>query len=161
MMIIAWMAAGICSTLAMDVFGGIVRKTGFTAGAPPQLIGRFFWTAFHGQFTVDKEAVTPLTPAAIAAVLLVHYAIGMTLAVAFGFFCRQFGVSTPAWWVSIAFGTATTLLPSLWMFPALGFGVFGLNGPAELLLFRTALVNHVLFGVGLALAVRFVVPRFG
>src|SRR5262249_10285199 len=60
--------------------------------------------------------------------------IGMTLAVAFGFFCRQFGVSTPAWWVSIAFGAATTLLPSLWMFPALGFGVFGLNGPAELLL---------------------------
>ena len=29
-------AAGIISTLAMDIGGGVLRSTGLTAGAPPQ-----------------------------------------------------------------------------------------------------------------------------
>jgi hypothetical protein len=161
MMIIAWMAAGICSTLAMDVFGGIVRKTGFTTGAPPQLIARLFWTVFRGQFRVDKEAVTPLTP-------------GRDRRSAFGPLRDRHDTRGRFWILLSAIRCADASVVGidrvrgrnaasswLWMFPAFGFGVFGLNGPAELLLFRTALVNHVLFGVGLALAVRFGVPRFG
>ena len=33
--------------------------------------------------------------------------------------------------------------------PALGFGVLGLKGPAELKLFRSSLLNHLSYGFGL------------
>jgi hypothetical protein len=46
------------------------------------------------------------------------------------------------------------------MFPAMGFGLLGLRGPRELRLLRTAIVNHALFGLGLALAASLIVPRF-
>jgi len=45
------------------------------------------------------------------------------------------------------------------MFPAMGFGLFGFRGPTELRLLSTALVNHLFFGVGLALAAILVFPR--
>ena len=56
------------------------------------------------------------------------------------------------------FGLLSNLLPWLVMFPAMGFGALGLRGPAELLLLRTSLVNHLLFGLGLALSLRWLSP---
>ena len=35
------------------------------------------------------------------------------------------------------------------MFPALGFGLFGLRGPSELRLLSTSVVNHLFYGFGL------------
>jgi hypothetical protein len=44
--------------------------------------------------------------------------------------------------LALAFGVATNLLPWLLMFPSMGFGWFGRDAPAELLLIRTSFVNH-------------------
>jgi hypothetical protein len=36
----------------------------------------------------------------------------------------------------------------------MGFGLLGLNGPPEYLLLRTAILNHLAFGLGLTVAFR-------
>jgi hypothetical protein len=155
---IGWALAGVLATLVMDIAGGVVRSTGLTRGAPPQLIGRFFVSVFRGHFTALDPA--PETSIPLGFVLSVHYAIGASLALIFGLAARLLGDSSPRWWACIVFGIGTTVLPAFWMFPAMGFGLLGSRGPGEMLLFRTAVVNHVFFGVGLALAVALVVPRF-
>jgi hypothetical protein len=35
------------------------------------------------------------------------------------------------------------------MFPAMGFGLFGVRGPAEAHILRNSLYTHVAFGIGL------------
>jgi hypothetical protein len=35
------------------------------------------------------------------------------------------------------------------MFPAMGFGLFGVKGPADRKLFVTSLLNHLFYGFGL------------
>jgi len=49
------------------------------------------------------------------------------------------------------YGLTTTLIPVFLMFPGMGFGIMGLKGPAEYLLLRTAVVNHLFYGIGLTL----------
>ena len=156
---IGWGLAGVLATLVMDIGGGIVRKTGLTQGAPPQLIGRFFMSVFRGHFTALDPSLAPDTSIPLGFILPVHYAIGVTLALIFGIVARVLGDPSPKWW-AILFGVATTALPAFWMFPAMGFGLLGSRGPQEMLLFRTALVNHLFFGLGLALAAALIVPRF-
>ncbi len=48
----------------------------------------------------------------------------------------------------------TNLLPWLILFPAMGFGWFGGAAPPELQLPRTSVVNHAVFGVGIAWSTR-------
>jgi hypothetical protein len=59
---------------------------------------------------------------------------------------------------ALAFGLFTNVLPWLVMFPAMGFGILGLRGPSEFLLLRSSFVNHLLFGLGLGLALRWLSP---
>ena len=52
------------------------------------------------------------------------------------------------------YGVATTLIAAFVMFPGMGFGIMGLKGPDEYLLLRTAILNHLFYGIGLTLAFR-------
>jgi hypothetical protein len=156
---VAWALAGLIATLVMDVGSGVVRSTGLTHGAPPQLIGRVFLSVLRGHLTELDPSIPPDASLSLGLFLPIHYAIGTALGALFGF-GAQLWDSAPPWWVPIVYGVATTALPALWMFPAMGFGLFGLRGPTELRLLSTALVNHLFFGMGLALAATLVVPRF-
>lgn len=156
----SWGVAGVVATLFMDVMGAAVRSTGLTHGAPPQLIGRFFASVLHGHVAALDPSIPPGTSFPLGFILAVHYGIGMALGVLFGVGVAWLMDSPPPWWLPVLYGLATTALPALWMFPAMGFGLLGLRGPDDFRLLTTALVNHLLFGVGLALAATLVVPRF-
>jgi hypothetical protein len=116
----------------MDVAGSVVRSTGLTHGAPPQLIGRFFMSVFRGHLTTLDPSIPPGTTVSFSFILPVHYAIGTVLAVLFGLAVRRLSVSPARWWMSVLYGVGTTALPAFWMFPAMGFGLLGLRGPPEL-----------------------------
>jgi hypothetical protein len=156
---VGWGLAGIVATLVMDIGSGVLRSTGLTRGATPQLIGRFFSSVFRGHLTRLDPSLPADAPVSFGLILPVHYAIGVTLALLFGVAARMMDGS-PRWWACVLFGLGTTALPAFWMFPAMGFGVLGTRGPEKLLLLRTAVVNHLFFGLGLALAAPLVVPRF-
>jgi hypothetical protein len=109
---------------------------------------------------VDDIRTSPGAPGSVAQFLPLHYLIGVSLTVLYGLLLHASGVSSAPWWLSVLYGTATTAIPAFWMFPSMGFGALGRSGPSELLLLRTAIVNHVLFGIGLAIAMRWVVAPF-
>jgi hypothetical protein len=157
---IGWGLAGLLATLVMDVAGSVIRSTGVTHGPPPQLIGRFFVSVFRGHFTALDPSIPPDTSFSLGLILPIHYAIGTALGVLFGFAVGWLMNSPPPWWLPVLYGLGTTALPALWMFPTMGYGVLGLRGPHEFRLLSTALVNHLLFGLGLALAATLIVPRF-
>jgi Protein of unknown function (DUF2938) len=158
MLLARWALAGFIATLTMDVLGGVSRKIGVTHGAPPDVIGKWFMQVFRGHsFVADIRALPDPAPP-LPLVLAIHYGIGISLALLFGVAGRMLGRPLSPW-VAFAFGVGTTALPFFWMFPGMGFGVLGLHGPAEWKLTATALINHVYFGAGLALAAGFVVPR--
>jgi hypothetical protein len=157
---IGWGLAGVIATLVMDIAGGVVRTLGLTRGAPAPLIGRFFRSVFRGHLSALDPSLPADAPISMGLILPIHYAIGVGLALTFGLATRLLANPSPRWWACVLFGVATTALPAFWMFPAMGFGLFGSRGPRELLLFRTALVNHLFFGLGLALAAALVLPRF-
>jgi hypothetical protein len=159
MQLVAWGLAGLLATLVMDIGGGVVRSTGLTHGAPPPLIGRFSLSVLRGHLTKLDPSIPADASFSPGFLLPIHYAIGTALGVLFGVAVGLWN-SPPPWWVCVLYGIGTTALPALWMFPAMGFGLFGLRGPSELRLVSTAFVNHLFFGLGLALAAAVVVPRF-
>lgn len=71
------------------------------------------------------------------------------LAVVYVLGSRWFGISPDGFFAAIGFGVATCVFPWFLVYPALGFGSFGRNGPPELKLFRTSVVNHFFYGLGL------------
>jgi len=159
MQVVAWVLAGLMATLVMDIGGSVLRGLGLTHGAPPQLIGRFFLSVFRGHLTKLDPSIPAGATFSPGFVLPIHYGIGAGLSVLFGLAFGRWE-SPPPWWTAVLYGIGTTVLPALWMFPAMGFGVLGLRGPREFRLLPTAFVNHLFFGLGLALAGAIVVPRF-
>lgn len=147
-------AASILSTMTMDIVGGLLRSTGVTRGAPAGLTGKWIESSMKGTVFVDDIRTSKGAPAPLSRFLLYHYLIGTFLT------CALFGVvtmlnlrSVPGW-LTILYGFATSVLPLFLMFPAMGFGFFGLKGPPEYLLFRTAMLNHLAFGLGLTISFR-------
>ncbi len=147
-------AAGIISTMVMDIGGALLRTSGFTAGAPPELIGKWIESAIGGQVFVDDIRSSPDSHVPISKFLMYHYIIGISLTFLFYFIISLLKIKPMPLWVPLLYGLATTLIPALLMYPGMGFGTFGSKGPAEYLLLRTALLNHFLFGIGLTLAFR-------
>jgi hypothetical protein len=151
-----WLATGLIATLTMDVGAALSRRTGLSAGVPPQLLGRWFARLARGAFADGSVLQAPPVRGELPLALIGHYLIGVTLTLGFSQLVAALPARTPAEQLrlSLAFGVATTLLPWLLMYPSMGFGLFGRRGPAELLLLRTSLLNHVFFAVGLLLASR-------
>jgi hypothetical protein len=150
MNVLRMILTGIGATLAMDLFSAVGRRTGLLHGPNIEWIQRWFASALCGRpFGVDvRSASAPALP--LGATLLVHYAIGITLAVVYGVLVGSRGNLSTA----TGFGLLTCALPWLLMFPGMGFGVFGVHAPSEALLVRTSLVNHLVYGLALGLLLR-------
>lgn len=147
-------AAGIISTLVMDIGGAILRSSGLSAGVPPELVGKWIQSAFKGHIFVVDIRTSPGEAVPLSRFLLYHYIIGVMLTFLFYFIISLFKITPLAWWVPLLYGLATTLIPACLMFPGMGFGLMGLSGPTEYLLLRTAVLNHLFFGIGLTLVFR-------
>ena len=150
--ILLLIAAGLLSTIVMDIGGGILRASVLTAGVPPELIGKWIHSAFRGDVFVDDIRTSPGTSVTLQSFLLYHYIIGLLLTFTFYLFIIIFKVTSIPWWLPLVFGLSTTLIPAFLMYPGMGFGLFGTNGPPEYLLMRTAILNHLFFGIGLMVA---------
>jgi len=138
------------STLTMDFVGGLLRSAGMTAGVPAGLTGKWIESSAKGTIFLADIRSSPGKSVPLRRFLLYHYIIGMLLTCALYVLILLLQLSPLPWWVPLLYGIATTALPLFLMFPAMGFGVLGLKGPPEYLLLRTAILNHLAFGVGLA-----------
>jgi Protein of unknown function (DUF2938). len=120
-------AAGIISTLAMDISGAILRAIGFTAGAPPELVGKWIQSAIRGHVFVGDIRTSVGQPVPLRQFLLYHYIIGVMLTFLFYFIISLFRITPLPWWMPLLYGLTTTLIPVFLMFPGMGFGIMGLK----------------------------------
>jgi hypothetical protein len=154
MMTAIWraLAIGVLSTLSMDLLTGLSTQLRLVAPLPPNLVGRWFASVARAQpFHVDIARSSPVNHELLLA-LPVHYAIGTVLAALFVWVANEFrwphGLG-----ISLAFGFCTSFLPWLLMFPAMGYGFFGSDGPDGTRLFVSSLMSHGFFGLGLWIAI--------
>jgi hypothetical protein len=138
---------GLGATLAMDLGAGAGRRLQLLKGLPLEWMQRWFSLALHGHpFVGDIRAVAE-PGLRLPLALLVHYCIGVALAATYCLLVGPRGSLSTA----VAFGLLTCALPWLFMFPGMGLGAFGVRAPAELLLVRTSLINHLVYGAALGL----------
>jgi len=140
---------GVAATVTMDVLASASRRVGLTAGAKGQWVGRWYLGIARGRFVHSNIAAAPEQAGEKWAALVGHYAIGIALAVLYVVGARWLGVSPDELLVALGYGFATCVFPWFLVFPALGFGWFGLRGPPELRLFTSSLMNHLFYGFGL------------
>ncbi len=145
---------GIIATVVMDVGGALLRAAGITAGTPPELTGKWIHSVFKGNMMAGDIRTSPGEQVSLGRFLAYHYFIGILLASFFYALVVLFKIEHIEWWLPLMYGLATTLIPAFLMFPGMGFGILGLRGPKEYLLLRTAILNHLFYGIGLTLAVK-------
>jgi hypothetical protein len=142
---------GIIATVTMDVLSVAAIKLRLIAPLPPHLIGRWFASVARGQVLHgDIAQVSPIQHE-MAVAVPVHYAIGVTLALMYLLACSTFGLSPRSPVTALVFALCTNLLPWLLMFPAMGYGWFGVHGPTGTRLFASSFLTHCFYGLGLRL----------
>jgi hypothetical protein len=80
-----------------------------------------------------------------------HYFTGGSVALIYPAFYLVFSVPMPADHLipSLAFGLATVVLPWFLLFPAYGYGFFGIRGPARSRPLIAPIIEHMLYGLGI------------
>ena len=146
---VAGLFVGIAATLTMDLLSDRARKFGITAGVDGRWVGRWYLGIAKGTFVHRDIAAYPEQTGEGRAALIGHYIIGVALAIAYVFGARWLTLPPGSTIVAIGYGLATTVFPWFMVLPALGFGAFGLRGPDEMKLFRTSVLNHLFYGLGL------------
>ena len=148
------LTVGALSTLFMDVLTGLALRCGLVAPLTPAMVGRWFVSVARVRPVHVDIARSPAVHHEFAIALPVHYAIGLFLASFYLWTTYQLHVSPRNIWIALIFGLLTNVLPWLVMFPAMGYGFFGLHGPTGTRLFASSLLSHAFFGMGIWISVR-------
>jgi hypothetical protein len=145
---------GVVATVVMDILGALAQKTHVVAPLPPTLIGR--WTAAMARGHVRHASIEQAVPVdhELVIALLAHYAVGVVFASMYLFATSSLDMSPRSAGAAITFGLATCIFPWLLMFPAMGFGLFGVRGPPGTQLFLSSLVSHAAYAAGIWLGAR-------
>jgi hypothetical protein len=140
---------GVAATVTMDVLASLARRIDLVRGAQGNWVGRWYLGIARGQFVHSNIADAPEQAGEKRAALIGHYLIGIVLAVLYVFGARWLEFSPSGLVVALGYGLATCVFPWFLLFPAMGFGWFGRKGPPELWMFRTSVLNHLFYGLGL------------
>jgi len=127
--------AGIVATIVFDLFGFVAQ----------------------GEWAVPGMLAMTLEAPFIVGVLM-HYGIGITLAVVFaGLLPLFFG---PTWVRGATFGGIQTIL-GVWLFmmPMMGMGIMGVESPMGAIMGIMSLVQHLIFGAVLGGVYAMLAPR--
>jgi hypothetical protein len=136
----------------MDILSVVAIRLRLIAPLSPRLIGRWFASVARGRPVVsDIEKVAP-RDREMAIAVPVHYSIGVALAFVYLVVSSALGLNVRNPLTALGFGLSTNVFPWLLMFPAMGYGWFGLRGSPKFRLFWASLVNHAFYGVGLWLS---------
>jgi hypothetical protein len=173
---------GFISTAVMDVAARVLALVGIAGRGErrtgPELLGRWIGYMPRGVFRHEDIRRTPPLRFELRLGLVVHYLIGWSLALAYLWGIDLSGID-PTLVNAVVYGIATTGFAWFLMFPAWGMGWFGASPPESVVegpvpsrpgrsagsagrrryswrsrtqLARSSLWNHLIFGLGLALA---------
>jgi hypothetical protein len=140
---------GVFATITMDLLSTTALKLRWIAFLPPRLTGRWFGLMAQGHFVHSDIAQAAPISHEMAIALPMHYAVGITLGIVYLAVCSTLDLGPRSLITALAFALCTNLLPWLVMFPAMGYGWFGMHGPPGTRLFSSSLVTHCFYGIGL------------
>ena len=152
-LIVTGVVAGVLGTLMMDSLNHLFARIGVISKIDVRLIGRMAvgWT--QGRFRYSHPDEMEYVPNEMVYGYFTHYAIGVGLAIPFmlGWNLLVGGPASPVW--AFVYGVATTVASLFFVYPSMGFGMFGRRSPEGIKSPLSSLGNHLFFGVGMAVAV--------
>lgn len=149
--IIVGAVAGIFSTFLMDLVSSRLRQKGWIQGISPKMLGKWVLGLARGHLCLENPFESKESTYELKVAVLSHYLIGAVLGSMYIISLGKLNITEKVQTFAFTFGLFTNVFPWFILFPALGFGIFGLRGPKEMRLFRTSLFNHSIYGAGLFL----------
>ena len=142
---------GIFATLFMDLLAKSLVKSKILRGTiEPHIIGRWTLYMLKGKFIHPDINQTTALKNEKPAALISHYLIGIALIGIYLLLEIKIPAIRTQLWMPLVFGAATSLLPWLWLYPSIGIGFFGSKSKRkwDYIIFST--INHINFGIGMA-----------
>jgi hypothetical protein len=152
-LIVLAVVTGVLGTLTMDVSNHLLARTGVLVKIDVSMIGRMAAGWARGRFRYDHPREIQPVDRERPLGYLAHYTIGVGLAVLYVFGWNHLIGGPPSLLWAVAYGAATTLAAYLVIFPAIGLGVCGRHSPDGIAAPLSSLVNHIFYGVGMALGI--------
>lgn len=149
-MTFAGLLSGMFATLIMDAWAAVEGKIGLFSKPSVALLGRWVAHFSNGQFVHDDIRAASRRRYERGIGTVTHYAIGGALGVFFVVLVSLSGFSPKNYLVAAAYGFLTCVFAWFVMFPSFGFGICALKGPAEAKLLRASTLNHIVYGLGIA-----------
>lgn len=146
---IAGLLAGAGATVLIDLWALVLRRTFGIPSLNLCLLGRWVLHMPHGTFVHDRITSAAAKAGECAAGWISHYAIGLTLGLAFALAVPGVWWTTPTLAPAVAFGIITVVMPLFVMQPALGLGVASARTPNPAAARARSLATHTVFGLGL------------
>jgi len=144
---------GVIGTIVMDILNYLSARSGVLTKIETGTIGRMAAGWFRGRFFYNHPS--EMTPVANERFYgyVAHYFIGIGLSVPFVLLWGLLvgGQISPAW--ALMYGISTTVASWFFVYPSMGFGVFGIRSPDGTKACFSSLANHLFYGIGLALGV--------
>lgn len=154
-LLLVGITAGVVGTLFMDFVNFILARTGLLSKIDIAMIGRMSAGWMNGRFLYRHPDEMQTVSYERTVGWFTHYVISIVFALIYVFgwhFLIEDPVS-PTW--AIVYGFSTTAASQFLVFPSVGFGVFGHRSPEGIKAPLSSLVNHLFFGVGMAIVIVF------
>ena len=156
-MIIEIVLMGVFATLVMDIGEETVKALfPIKKSMEPEHLGRWILNMFNGVFIHDKIQTAKHFSSEIPVAISFHYFTGIFLAGIFIWIRNNFKVLPSSMYMGFVYGWSTIFLPGLIMFPALGFGYFGLDTHIGINNLISIVIAHSFYGLGITLWLGFV-----
>ena len=153
--IVTGLIAGVFGTLVMDSLNFLFARIGVISKIDMRIIGRMAVGWSKGRFRYNHPEEMERATNELVYGYFTHYTIGVGLSIPFmiGWDLVVGGPASPAW--AFVYGVATTAASLFFVYPSMGFGMFGLRSPEGIKSPLSSLANHTFFGEGIAIAVAF------
>jgi MFS family permease len=138
----------------MDLLNELFSLTGLVGRTSATFLGKLARQWAHGNFIHDAPFALPDYTGSLIYGVLVHYSIGGVLAALYTLLVRTDTGLVRGGSRAVLYGMCTSVFAWFVLFPSIGFGLFGLDGPPQFPVFRSSLFNHLFYGVGLAISAK-------
>ena len=155
-LIIKGAIAGVLGTLAMDLLNRFFARLGLMSKIDVATIGRMTTGWTHGRLCYEHPGEMKQVDNEVFYGYISHYIIGISLALpfVFGWNLLVGGPASPIW--ALIYGIGTTVASWFFVYPSMGFGVFGWRSPDGIKAAFSSLANHFFYGIGFAVSVALV-----
>jgi hypothetical protein len=160
--VIASLGTGVLATVGMDVAMLAASRLAPRAFAADEIgleaVGRWAAGLLRGELRHDDAATQGPIAGEVALGVAVHYLTGTVLTAGYLEAVRRAG-RTPRLASAAAYGLATSVLPLLVMYPAMGLGCCGRRSRNRRQLVSLMMCGHLAFGLGIGVHGRLLVHR--